>query len=46
MLSGKKIDNPRAYLYRMLGNKIIDFYRKHRATSLETEIETLGENIV
>ena len=46
MLSWKKIENPRAYLYRMLWNKIIDFYRKNQPSSLDNEIENLGEKIV
>lgn len=33
--SGRTIDNPRAFLYRVLNNLIIDESRKHRPLSLE-----------
>lgn len=33
--TGKKIDNLHGFFYRILGNKIIDFYRKKKSLSLD-----------
>ncbi len=33
--AGKKIDNLHGFFYRILGNKIIDFYRKKKTLSLD-----------
>lgn len=33
---GKAVDNPRAFLYRVAGNLVIDHYRKKKETSLDT----------
>lgn len=40
---GKKIDNLKAYLYRIVSNKIIDFYRKNKPISLEQQIDDFGD---
>lgn len=37
--NGKKIENPKAFLYKCISNKIIDFYRKNKPVSLEQELE-------
>jgi RNA polymerase sigma-70 factor (ECF subfamily) len=39
----KDIENKKAYLYRIVGNKIIDFYRKNKPISLDEQIESLGD---
>ncbi|MDB5244628.1 MAG: polymerase sigma factor, sigma-70 family [Parcubacteria group bacterium] len=33
--SGKKVDNPKAFLYRIASNLVIDYYRKKKETSLD-----------
>lgn len=35
----KQIENPKAYLYRSVSNKIIDYYRKKTPVSLEKQLE-------
>lgn len=35
----EKIDNLKAYIYRILNNKIIDFHRKNKPISLDEQIE-------
>jgi RNA polymerase sigma factor (sigma-70 family) len=37
---GKKIENYKSYLYRMVSNKIIDYYRKNAPISLDEQIDT------
>ncbi len=44
--SWKKIDNLNAYIYRILWNKIIDFYRKQKSLSLDEHIEVHGDNFI
>lgn len=39
MARGEKIDNIRALFYKILGNLIIDYYRKKKAVSLDTLAE-------
>lgn len=39
MSEGKDIDNPKAFLYQITRNLIIDFYRKKKAVSLENMSE-------
>lgn len=41
--NGKDIENPKSYIYRMVSNKIIDFYRKNIPVSLEEQVETFGD---
>lgn len=36
MRSGQGVSNVRAFLYSVLNNKIIDFYRKKKSSSLDT----------
>lgn len=43
LTKGKSIENPKSYLYRMVSNKIIDYYRKNTPVSLEEQIETFGD---
>ncbi len=40
IVKGGKIKNIKAFLYRTLGNKIIDSYRKKQSESLDTMIES------
>ena len=35
LAEGKTIDNPKAFLYRVAGNMIIDYYRKKKNVSLD-----------
>lgn len=48
LAEGKSIDNPKAFLYRIAGNLVIDYYRKKKETSLdmlaETGYDPVGEN--
>lgn len=46
LTKGKKIDNPKSYLYRMISNKIIDFYRKNVPISLDEQIDAIGGTLV
>jgi RNA polymerase sigma-70 factor (ECF subfamily) len=39
LLKGGKIDTMKAFLYHILNNLIIDEYRKHKVTSLDTLLE-------
>ncbi len=39
MVNGGQINNLKAFLYRTLNNKIIDYYRKKQAESLDNLIE-------
>ena len=45
LTKGKKIDNPKSYLYRMVSNKVIDFYRKNIPVSLDEQIETIWDTL-
>lgn len=42
--SGKDIQNIKALLYKILNNLIIDYYRKHKTTSLD-ELEESGFDV-
>jgi len=39
----KKIDNMNAYIYKVLWNKIIDYYRKQKSVSLDEHIDVHGD---
>ncbi len=39
IVQGNEIDNIRAFLYRVLNNLIIDYYRKSKASSLDNLID-------
>jgi RNA polymerase sigma-70 factor (ECF subfamily) len=39
LASGKTVDNPKAFLYRIAGNLIIDHYRRKKESSLEVLAE-------
>lgn len=41
----KKIDNLKAYIYRIVSNKIIDFYKKNKDVSLEENFENLEDEL-
>ncbi|MBP9816727.1 MAG: RNA polymerase sigma factor [Candidatus Pacebacteria bacterium] len=40
LTAGNEVDNPKAFLFRIAGNLIIDHYRKKKSSSLETLQET------
>ena len=42
--SGKKINNPRTFLFTIARNIIIDWYRKKKSLSLETLMEGVGSD--
>lgn len=42
---GEEIKNDRAYLFTMLRNRIIDWYRKKKSSSLDAMMENPRENI-
>lgn len=35
LLEGKQVDNPKAFLFRIAGNLVIDHYRRKKSSSLE-----------
>lgn len=39
LVKGGKVENMKAFLYHILNNLIIDQYRKHKSTSLDTLLE-------
>ena len=44
LTKGKKIDNLKSYIYRMVSNKIIDYYRKNIPLSLEEQIDNFWDS--
>lgn len=43
LTKGKKIENLKSYIYRMISNKIIDYYRKNIPISLEEQVDTFWD---
>lgn len=43
LIKGKKIENLKSYIYRMISNKIIDYYRKNIPISLEEQIDNFWD---
>lgn len=42
----KQIDNLKSYIYRIVSNKIIDFYKKNENISIEENLDTLWNQLV
>ena len=40
LTTGKTLDNPKAFLYRIAGNLVIDYYRKKKTSSLDALADT------
>lgn len=36
---GNQVDNMKAFLFKVLGNTIIDYYRKHKTESLDSKLD-------
>lgn len=46
LTKGKEIENLKSYIYRMISNKIIDYYRKNAPVSLDEQIDSFWDTFV